>query len=192
MRTVIAQTLAQVLARTLLIGAAALWLAGCNTTDTPKRPFGFGTSSIPGAEAHASAPPEAETTGSVTPRDTAGDVSLGKQEYRASKFDAAAKHFSRAAERNPRDSEAWLGLAASYDRLKQFELADSAYDQAVGIDGQTAEILNNQGYSYLLRGDFTRARAKLTAAKAKEPGNKYVANNLQLLADAASKKKTAQ
>lgn len=182
-----------VIARSLLIGAAALCLAGCNTTDSPKRPFGF--AAVPGADAHASAPPEAETTGSVTPRDTAGDVSfvsLGKQEYRASKFDAAAKHFSRAAERNPRDSEAWLGLAASYDRLRQFELADSAYDQAIGIDGQTAEILNNQGYSYLLRGDLTRARAKLTAAQRKEPGNKYVANNLALLADASAKKKTAQ
>ena len=180
--------IAQVLARTLLIGAAALWLAGCNTTDSSSRPFGM--SQVPGSDARASAPPEAETTGSVTPRDN--DVSLGKQEYRASKFDAAAKHFSRAAERNPRDSEAWLGLAASYDRLRQFELADSAYDQAIGIDGQTAEILNNQGYSFLLRGDLTRARAKLTAAQRKEPGNKYVANNLALLADASAKKKTAQ
>jgi Flp pilus assembly protein TadD len=176
------------------MAAAAVWLAGCNTTDSPKRTFGFGT--VPGAEAQASAnvsaPPEAETTGSVRPRDTAEDVSLGKQEYRASKFDAAAKHFGRAAGRNPRDSEAWLGLAASYDRLRQFELADSAYDQAIGIEGQTAEILNNQGYSYLLRGDLTRARAKLTAAQRKEPGNKYVANNLALLADAQNKKKTAQ
>jgi Flp pilus assembly protein TadD len=182
------------LARALMVATAALWLAGCNTTDSSSKPFGM--MSIAGADAqanaNASAPPEAETTGSVTPRDTAGDVALGKQDYRANKFDAAAKHFSRAAERNPRDSEAWLGLAASYDRLRQFELADSAYDQAIGIEGQTAEILNNQGYSYLLRGDLTRARAKLTAAQRKEPGNKYVQNNLALLADAAAKKKTAQ
>ena len=180
------------IAHALLMAAAAVWLAGCNTTDSSSRPFGFGSSSVPGADAHASAPPEAETTGSVRPRDTAEDVSLGKQEYRASKFDAAAKHFSRAAERNPRDSEAWLGLAASYDRLKQFELADSAYDQAIGIDGPTAEILNNQGYSYLLRGDLKRARTKLTAAQRKEPGNKYVANNLALLEQAASKSAKAQ
>jgi len=182
-----------VIARTLLLSAAALWLAGCNTTDSSSRPFGFGSSSVPGADAQASANasvPNAETTGSVTPRDDG--VSLGKQEYRANKFDAAARHFSRAAERNPRNAEAWLGLAASYDRLKQFELADGAYDQAIGIEGQTAEILNNQGYSYLLRGDLARARAKLTAAQRKEPGNKYVANNLALLEQAASKSAKAQ
>jgi Flp pilus assembly protein TadD len=178
---------------------AALWLAGCNTTDTPNRPFGMSSNlaSIAGSDAQANAkaaaPPE-ETTGSVPPKavQTSDDVILGKQEYRAGKFDVAAKAFSRAAERNPRNAEAWLGLAASYDRLRQFELADSAYDQAMVIDGQTAEILNNQGYSYMLRGDLTRARAKLTAAQHKEPGNKYVQNNLALLADAASKKKTAQ
>jgi Flp pilus assembly protein TadD len=182
------------IARALTVAAAALWLAGCNTTDSSNRPFGMasGPAQVPGANAQASAPPE--TTGSVTPRggQADDDVVAGKQEYRANNFDRAAKRFGRAAERNPRNVEAWLGLAASYDRLRQFELADSAYEQAIGIEGQTAEILNNQGYSYLLRGDLTRARLKLNAAKAKEPGNKYVQNNLQLLADASSKQKTAR
>ena len=181
------------IARALFIAVAALGLAGCNTTDTPNRPFGM--ASVAGGDAHASAPPEAnETTGSVPPKAAQpnDDIVLGKQEYRAGKFDAAAKLFSRAAERNPRNAEAWLGLAASYDRLRQFGLADSAYTQAIGIDGPTAEILNNQGYSYLLRGDLTHARLKLTAAKAKEPGNKYVQNNLALLADASAKQKTAR
>lgn len=179
----------------LAIALASLWLAGCNTTsrtasvaDNPAA-----TMMPPGAQAQASVDPE-ETTGSVTPRmpQADEDVTLGKQQYRAGNFDAAAKAFSRAANRHPRDSEAWLGLAAAYDRLRQFELADSAYDQATLIDGQTAEILNNQGYSYMLRGDLTRARVKLAAAKAKDPANRYVANNLQLLAQAQSKTKTAR
>ncbi len=72
-------------------------------------------------------------------------------------------------------------MAASYDRLRRFDLADRAYDQAIGIVGPTVEILNNQGYSYMLRGDYKRARAKLTAAQRKDPRNKYVQNNLQLL-----------
>lgn len=141
------------------------------------------------AQASARAAPDDMPTGSITPHDE--DVTLGKQEYRAGNFDAAAKAFNRAAQRHPRDSEAWLGLAASYDRLRQFDLADSAYDQASHIDGQTAEILNNQGYSYLLRGDYARARTKLTAAKAKDPANRYVQNNLQLLAEAQAKAKPA-
>ena len=110
-------------------------------------------------------------------------LSLGKKQYRANNFGLAEKYFRHAAELHPRDAEAWLGLAASYDRLRRFDLADRAYAQAIGIVGPTAEILNNQGYSYMLRGDYKRARDKLAEAQRKDPGNKYVANNLQLLAD---------
>ncbi len=183
------------MARALVLSLTCICLAGCNTTNrtasvSEGNSNGGAPLSIPGANAQASVPSDTETTGSIAPHDE--DVTLGKQEYRAGNFDAAAKAFNRAAQRHPRDSEAWLGLAASYDRLRQFELADSAYDQATHIDGQTAEIMNNQGYSYLLRGDYTRARAKLTAAKLKDPSNRYVQNNLQLLAEAQSKSKTAR
>jgi Flp pilus assembly protein TadD len=179
------------------LALASLWLAGCNTTSRTASVAENPAATLmpPGANAQAFASTDAaETTGSVTPRSPKPDedVTLGKQQYRAGNFDSAAKAFSRAANRHPRDAEAWLGLAAAYDRLRQFDLADSAYDQATLIDGQTAEILNNQGYSYLLRGDLTRARARLTAAKAKDPANRYVQNNLQLLADASANKKTAR
>jgi hypothetical protein len=52
---------------------------------------------------------------------------------------------------HPRDLDSWIGLAASYDRLRRFELADRAYEQAIKIGGATGEILNNRGYSYMLR-----------------------------------------
>ena len=55
--------------------------------------------------------------------------------------------------------------------------------QAIAIVGPTAEILNNQGYSYMLRGDYKRARATLATAQSKDPANRYVQNNLQLLKD---------
>ena len=74
-----------------------------------------------------------------------------------------------------------MGLAASYDRLKRFDLADRAYDAAVGILGATPEILNNHGFSYILRGDFRRARLKLAEAAEKDPTNPYIRNNIELL-----------
>ena len=83
-------------------------------------------------------------------------------------------------------------LAASYDRLRRFDLADRAYAQAIKIVGPTVEILNNQGFSYMLRGDFRRARAKLNEAARKDPDNKYVANNLRLLAKAQRKAKAVE
>ncbi|MFZ1210446.1 MAG: tetratricopeptide repeat protein [Pseudolabrys sp.] len=78
----------------------------------------------------------------------------------------------------PRLGSAW---AASYDRLRRFDLADRAYGQAVGIVGPTVEILNNQGFSYMLRGDYKSAHAALVAAQRKDPTNKFVQNNLRLL-----------
>lgn len=102
------------------------------------------------------------------------ELNLGQEPLRANNYRLAEKHFRRAVEKHSRDAEAWLGLAASYDRLPRFDLADRAYShsQAVGIVGPTVEILNNQGYSYILRGDYKRAHAKLAAARRKDPNNK--------------------
>jgi Flp pilus assembly protein TadD len=120
------------------------------------------------------------------------NLSLGKKQYRANNFGLAEKYFRRAVESHPRDVEAWLGLAASYDRLRRFDLADRAYGQAIGIVGPTAEILNNQGYSYMLRGDAKRAHEKLVAAQRKDPRNKFVQNNLHLLEESHRKDKAIE
>jgi len=206
-------------ARILVLIAAGIWLAGCSTSNKFSNLLG---SKTPGAEASASAgpagdaqqPPDAagpeqaatESTGSVPPPlgvpaaaepgllggDPNDELSLGKKHYRANNFGLAEKHFRLAVEKHPRDAEAWLGLAASYDRLRRFDLADRAYAQAVGIVGPTVEILNNQGYSYMLRGDYKRARATLAAAQRKDPTNKYVQNNIRLLEDSYRKGKAIE
>lgn len=113
----------------------------------------------------------------------ADDIKLGKKHYREQNFGLAERHFRRAVEAAPNNAEAWMGLAASYDRLRRFDLADRAYSQALAILGPTPEVLNNQGYSYILRGDYKNARVKLAAAKAKDPGSKYIQNNIDLLED---------
>ena len=198
------------IARGLVVTVAALWLAGCSTSNNFSNLFGSKTpsdeASAAQANAEASEPPTDETTtGTVPPplgaRPTApgllgsdpyDELSLGKKYYRSNNYGIAEKHFRRAVESHPRDAEAWLGLAASYDRLRRFDLADRAYGQAVGILGPTAEILNNQGYSYMLRGDYKRAHAALVAAQRKDPTNKYVQNNLRLLEESYRKGKAIQ
>jgi Tfp pilus assembly protein PilF len=109
------------------------------------------------------------------------DLQLGKKYFRSNNFGLAEKNFRTAVEKHPNDAEAWVGLAASYDRLHRFDLADRAYAQAIRIIGPTAEILNDQGFSYMLRGDYERAHKKLQQAQAKDPSNPYVQANLQLL-----------
>jgi tetratricopeptide (TPR) repeat protein len=120
------------------------------------------------------------------------ELSLGKKYFRSNNFGLAERHFRKAVETHPRDAESWMGLAASYDRLRRFDLADRAYAEAIRIVGPTPEILNNQGFSYMLRGDYARARKKLEDAQAKDPGNPYVQANLKLLLDSSLKGKAVQ
>ncbi len=188
--------------RTLVVAALALTLAGCSTSI--KSPDLFGQTAP--NDASATLAPPSDITGSISKSSEApapaapgllgseanDDLSLGKKNYRANNFGMAERHFRRAVESHPRDAEAWLGLAASYDRLRRFDLADRAYAQAIGIVGRTPEIMNNQGFSYMLRGDTKRARATLLAAQRRDPRNKYVANNLRLLDESARKGKAVQ
>jgi tetratricopeptide (TPR) repeat protein len=205
------------IARGLIVAAAALWLAGCATSNSFSNIFAAKTPSEDGSAANASgeAPASEASEPSPSPDDATGTVpaplgapapsgkgllgsdpndelSLDKKHFRASDYGLAEKHFRRAVESHPRDAEAWLGLAASYDRLRRFDLADRAYGQAVGILGPTVEILNNQGYSYMLRGDYKRAHATLAAARRKDPNNKYVQNNLRLLEESYRKGKSIE
>jgi Flp pilus assembly protein TadD len=137
--------------------------------------------SATGSIAVASTPPITDADPRLLGSDSSDDLNLGKKQYRAGNFGMAETYFRRAAEQHPTAAEAWVGLAASYDRLRRFDLADRAYDQAVKIIGPTAELLNNRGYSYMLRGDYRHARETLMAAAAKDPTNPYIKNNLDLL-----------
>jgi Flp pilus assembly protein TadD len=190
-------------ARVLLATVACLlWLNGCETSTRLGDMFQSNT----GATQGAASQDDPATTGSVrlTPRDATpaaaakassdpnNDVGLGKKHFRAGDFKLAERHFRRAVELHPRDLESWIGLAASYDRQRRFDLADRAYDQASKIAGPTAEILNNRGYSYMLRGDARRARETLLEAQARDPGNTYIKNNLELLEASVRKGKATQ
>jgi tetratricopeptide (TPR) repeat protein len=181
--------------RAVVAAACLMWLAGCETTSNSSNPFQiFADASAPKADPAA---PDGDTTGSVAkqPDEPFGSPPatpelLGHDPNDdLSSYGLAERHFRKSVELHPRDLESWVGLAAAYDRLRRFDLADRAYRQATRIAGATPEILNNQGFSYMLRGDYKRARATLLAARAKDPASPYIANNLQLLDQSARKRK---
>ncbi len=60
------------------------------------------------------------------------------------------------------------------------------------IAGATPELLNNIGYSLMLRGDYRRARETLLQAQAQDPANPYIRNNLELLDTSFRKGKAVQ
>ena len=106
---------------------------------------------------------------------------VGIERFNEGNFGLAQRYFQDAVEKMPRNPKAWNGLAASYDRLARFDLADSAYKSAARFGGNTVEIINNEGYSHMLRGDLKTARAKFLQALRLDPNNQTVANNLGLL-----------
>ena len=108
-------------------------------------------------------------------------LKLGMEHFGRGDYGLAERYFRDAVEKAPRDVTAWVGLAASYDRLRRFDLADQAYSHAIKLRGLTVHILNNQGYSMMLRGNLKEARRKFLKAYELDPGNPTVANNLELL-----------
>ena len=98
-------------------------------------------------------------------------------------YGLAVDNYSKTVEGDPLNPEAWLGLAAAYDQISRFDEADKAYAKVQGLIGPTPSVLNNLGYSYLLRGNLDKSRATLAAAYRGDPGNRYILNNIDILND---------
>ena len=143
---------------------ASLALAGCQTGSE-------------GVNVFPTVTPSLESTFSLS-----NDPSrLGRSHLAAGNYAMAERHFQDAVEKNKQDADSWLGLGAAYDNLGRFDLADRAYAQALALRGETLELVNNLGYSYMLRGDGARARAQFERALALDPGNPVIVNNIKLL-----------
>jgi Flp pilus assembly protein TadD len=154
--------------------AGALPLAGCSTFDGISA-FGSGQ------------PPAAEVTDVADVGNLTADQALGqaRSHFRNGDYGYSATLYKRVVELTPKDPEGYVGLGASYDRLGRFDLADRVYASLYSLTGGTAQYYNNVGYSNLLRGNLKAAVANFRKAKALDPGNVVVANNLQIIANAA-------
>ncbi|WP_189545989.1 tetratricopeptide repeat protein [Mesorhizobium sp. M2E.F.Ca.ET.209.01.1.1] len=108
-------------------------------------------------------------------------VAEAKTQFRSENYGNAGALFYKATRLAPNDGVAWLGLAASCDRIRRFDLADMAYGRAYRLLGATPEYYNNLGYSYLLRGKLQQARTNFLKAYELAPNDPTVANNLKLL-----------
>jgi Flp pilus assembly protein TadD len=195
-------------ARQNLIAAGCLLVLGGCQTASLNLPNPFSSAAPPPADAAAPeitgsiatpgshANPDAPYAADIMPpkkallgADPYDDLARGKLAYRDGNYGLAEQHFRRATEQSVNDAEAWLGLAAAYDRLKRFDLADRAYKNLMRLTGPTPEVLNNIGYSYILRGDYANARVKLAEAHAKDPSNPFVRSNIALLERAIAQRK---
>lgn len=147
----------------LLLGALALTVTGCQTTgqiETKDEPFGLAVTGQGDASRQ--------------------QVLTGAKNYAAGNYGLAEKSFRLAVEATPDNAQAWLGLAASYDQLGRFDMADRAYTHLLKQEGRKASILNNQAYSLILRGENKKALPLLREAANMVPGNKIIDGNLAI------------
>ena len=157
-----------------LVLLAAVPLAGCETVSGPL--FNPSALATPAPGEPAVRAEEPKMAPAVAP-----DLDKARQHFRDRNFGLAEQTFRAIVEGDARNADAWLGLAASYDELRRFDLADRAYGQLLKLTGPTPQLLNNRGYSHMLRGNYTAARRDLMEARAKDPGNPHVARNIALL-----------
>jgi len=155
-----------------LSGLALFGLTGCNTLSE--------VASAPAADQVAPAV-TVQNAGDIKYYPSDEPLKLGLEYFKKGSYGIANRYFRDAVEKAPKDAEAWIGLAATYDRLRRFDLADQAYAAAIKLTGETVQILNDRGYSYMLRGDLGKARAKFLKAYELDPTNPTVINNIQLL-----------
>lgn len=153
--------------------AAALILSGCSSMLSAQSSFGDNKLEVA----------EISNIGDYT-ADRA--LAEAKAHFRNNDFGYSAALYKRAAELTPKNAEAYVGLAASYDRLGRFDLSDRVYQTLYELKGGTAQYYNNVGYSYMLRGNLSAALTSFRKARALDPDNIVVANNLQILANAAA------
>jgi Flp pilus assembly protein TadD len=160
-----------------VVVAAGLPLAACGTSD-------LGGISVWGD--NQLKPAEISDIGTY-PADRA--LTQARAHFRNNDFGYSATLYKRYVEIEPTDPQGYIGLSASYDRLRRFDLSDRVYAAWYAMSGGTAQYYNNLGYSYLLRGDLSVALVNLKKAKQLDPGNPVVANNLRLLADVSAGRK---
>jgi Flp pilus assembly protein TadD len=155
--------------------AAALGLSGCSSAGLVGK-SAWGDNKLAVAD-----------IGNIGDYTSARALTEARAHFRNRDYGHSASFYKRAVELSPKDPEGYVGLGASYDRLRRFDLSDRVYASLYAISGGTVQYYNNVGYSYLLRGKLNEAMTYFRKAEKLEPGNAVVTNNLQLLANAAAR-----
>lgn len=114
-----------------------------------------------------------------------GEIAAARTAFETGNFGFSARYFQQALETDPGNMEACLGLAASYDWLYRFDLADQAYGACRKIDDKNFLYYNNVGFSQLLRGELGKASVNFSQADALSPGHPVVQTNLKIVRDAS-------
>lgn len=108
-------------------------------------------------------------------------VELGISHLRAQEYGHAIVALKRARPLETGDQRSLMALAAAADMTGDFRLADRAYEKLLNSGAERAQLFNNIGYSYMLRGDLDKAVQYISEAARHAPENVTIINNLTML-----------
>ena len=92
-----------------------------------------------------------------------------------------AKPFADCAISSSKSSwRAWNARGVIADFERDWTTADTSYARAHNLAPDEAEVINNEGWSHLLRGDWAGALPFLEQAAKLDPSSQRMANNLDL------------
>lgn len=154
---------------TLFAALVALPLAGCTTANQSA----FGDAKVSVADID-----------NIETFTAEGAMTEARNHFRNNDFGYSAAYYKRVVALTPKNAEAYVGLGASYDQLRRFDLSDRVYASLYKLEGGTARYYNNLGYSYMLRGDLKSALENFRKAERIAPRNPIIENNMLMLAEA--------
>lgn len=103
---------------------------------------------------------------------------------KAGNIDRAGPWIEKATAADGASWRAWNALGVLADYRRDIAGADDAYARAAVLAPDEAEVLNNMGWSKILRGDWHGGLEALERAHALDPSSQRIANNRELAAAA--------
>lgn len=114
------------------------------------------------------------------PNNVRNAESAGMAALMADDTDSARFFVEKAISLGKHSWRTWNTLGVLCDLQRDWDGADAAYASAEELSPGRPEVLNNHGWSLLLRGDWGPAAEILAKASKADPSSKRIANNLEL------------
>ena len=118
----------------------------------------------------------------------------GRTYFEEQQYGLALAAFRESLRQHPDAPRELNAVAACYDQMLRFDLADGYYNLALNLDPNSVQTLNNLGYSHYRRSQegygseyLMSARTYLARAGALAAGNPVVARNLDLIETAMAR-----
>src|SRR5689334_17157833 len=122
----------------------------------------------------------------IAPDDSRLAERAGISALKAGKIDIAVGLLDRSTKSPTASWRAWNARGAAADYQHDWATADAGYAKAANLAPDEADILNNMGWSQLLRGDWNKAAALFEQAAARDPKSARITDNLELARAALS------